>query len=67
MQTDEKTTISIDDITKYIKDELDDLDKYVNGDKRPKDLLVCGEVEGSWNTLINILDKIGVKHNYRQV
>lgn len=67
MQTDEKTTISIDDITKYIKDELDDLDKYVNGDKRPKDLLVCGEVEGSWNTLIKILNKIGVKHNYRQV
>lgn len=67
MQTDEKTTISIDDITKYIKDELDDLDEYVNGDKRPKDLLVCGEVEGSWNTLIKILNKIGVKHNYRQV
>lgn len=67
MQTKEKTTISIDDITKYIKDELDDLDKYVNGDKRPKDLLVCGEVEGSWNTLIKILNKIGVKHNYRQV
>lgn len=67
MQTNEKTTISIDDITKYIKDELDDLDKYVNGDKRPKDLLVCGEVEGFWNTLIKILNKIGVKHNYRQV
>ena len=59
MQTNEKTTISIDDITKYIKDELDDLDKYVNGDKRPKDLLACGEVEGS--------NKIGVKHNYRQI
>lgn len=55
------------DIVEYIKNNLDDLDPLVNGDERPNDLMDCGYLDGSWNTLVEILTKMGVEHHYKQV
>lgn len=56
-----------DKIVAYIKSNLDDLEPYVHGDERPTDLMDCGYNDGTWNTLIEILNKMGVEHKYKQI
>lgn len=54
-------------IVEYIKSLLDDIDCYVNGNERPSDWFDCGYVDGSWGTLIDILNQMDVKHTYKKV
>lgn len=54
-------------IVEYIKSLLNDIDCYVNGNERPNDWFDCGYVDGSWDTLIDILNQIGVEHTYKKV
>lgn len=54
------------DIVEYIKKLLDTLDCYVNGDERPDDIFDCGYADGSWDTLIDLLNQLGVDHKYEK-
>ena len=54
-------------IVEFIKRSLEELDPVVNGDERPNDLMDCGYADGSWNTLVEILTKMGVEHHYKQI
>ena len=66
-----KVTPEKEDKTKlliqYAREELKELNPYVNGNQRPNDLMDCGMADGEWNTWIRVLDFMGVNHKYTEV
>lgn len=54
-------------LIQYAREELKELNPYVNGSQRPNDLMDCRMIDGEWNTWIRVLDFMGVNHKYTEV
>ena len=52
------------ELVAYIKRQLEELEPFVIGSERSHDTYDCGYSDGRWNAYIEILEELGVKHNY---
>lgn len=55
----------LDCVIEYAKSELDENKPYLYGEEeRSNDLYDCGYVDGEYNALIEVLNRIGEEHDY---
>ena len=52
------------ELVAYIKRQLEELEPFVIGSERSNDIYDCGYSDGTWNAYIEILEELGIKHNY---
>ena len=52
------------EIVAYIKGQLEELEPNVIGCERSNDIYDCGYSDGTWNAYIEILEELGIKHDY---
>ena len=52
------------ELVAYIKRQLEELDPFVIGSERSNDIYDCWYSDGTWNAYIEILEELGIKHDY---
>lgn len=60
--------LKLNRLISFAKESIKDLLPYIyGGEERRNDLMDCGYADGSYDTLISVLDNLGVKHGYEKV
>ncbi len=56
------------DLAEYAKRQIEALLPYIyGGEQRSNDLWDAGYADGAYNAYINVLNALGVEHNYKKV